>query len=267
MKRWGLFIGFVLAAGTVLAGTAERGESFTFVQVCDPQLGYKDYEREAASFRRAVRQINRLGPDFVVICGDLVQDAGAGSFADFTAIKEGFEMPCYYVPGNHDVGNKPTAESLDFYRQTLGADYFSIAHKGTVFVFVNMSLWKEHVPEETEKQDAWLSQTLAEASAAGAQIFVVGHYPLFTKHAGEWENYFNLPKKTRRRLLELFERYQVAAVLTGHRHRLVVNRYGRIQMVSGETTSRNSDKRPLGFRVWTVNAARPPEHVFVPLEE
>jgi 3',5'-cyclic AMP phosphodiesterase CpdA len=208
-----------------------------------------------------------LGPDFVVICGDLVHEPDAQSFAAFKAIKSGFEVPCYCVPGNHDVGNKATAESLEVYRETMGEDYFAVQHKGAWFVFVNTSLWKENVEGESEKQDAWLTETLREAAASGGPIFIIGHYPLFRRHAGEWENYFNLPKKARRRLLALYERSHVAAVLTGHTHRLLVNRYKDIQMVCGETTCRNSDKRPLGFRVWTVKKSGPPEHAFVKLND
>ena len=34
-------------------------------------------------------------------------------------------IPVYAVPGNHDVGNEPTRELLDIYRQRFGRDYYS----------------------------------------------------------------------------------------------------------------------------------------------
>jgi hypothetical protein len=47
---------------------------------------------------------------------------------------------------------------------------------------------------------------------------------------------------------------------------LVVNEYKGIQLVNGETTSKNFDKRPMGFRWWDVAAKGKMVHGFVALE-
>ncbi|MBC8468063.1 MAG: metallophosphoesterase [Planctomycetes bacterium] len=245
---------------------SDKTESFTFVQMCDTQLGFSDYEKDKASFRQAVRQINELNPDFVVICGDLVHTANDKSFSDFKEIISSFQMPCYYVPGNHDIGNKPTPESLQYYRKMLGEYYFVFEHKGTTFICVNTQLWKEPVQDESEKQDRWLKERLKIASGKGQQIFIVGHYPLFCREADEPEEYMNLPLEKRRELLRLFDQYNVVAVLNGHTHTLILNRYKNIQMVNAETTSKNFDKRPLGFRMWYATEEGLPRHDFVPLD-
>ena len=104
----------------------DKSESFTFVQISDTQLGFSDYQKDIHSFRQAVIQINDLDPSFVVICGDLVNNASDKSFSDFKDIKNSLKMPCYCVPGNHDIGNKPTQESLRRYRKIIGEDYFVI---------------------------------------------------------------------------------------------------------------------------------------------
>ena len=247
------------------ATDSDKAQSFTFIQISDPQLGFSDYEKDKESFRQAIRQINELNPDFVVICGDLVNTANDQSFSDFKEIKGSFHMPCYYVPGNHDIGNKPTPESLQYYRKTLGEDYFMFEHKGTTFIFVNTQLWKEPVQGESEKQDIWLKERLKIASEKEQQVFIVGHYPLFCKEADEADEYMNLPLEKRRELLNLFDQSNVVAVLNGHTHRLTLNNYNNIQMVGTETTSRNFDKRPLGFRMWSVEDKLPPKHEFVPL--
>ncbi len=246
---------------------SDKTESFTFVQISDTQLGFSDYQRDIDSFRQAVTQINDLNPDFVVICGDLVNDANDKSFSDFKEIKSSLQMPCYCVPGNHDIGNKPTPESLHRYRKIIGEDYFVVEHKGTTFIFVNTQLWKEVVENESEKQDVWLKERLKIASEKGQQVFVVGHYPLFCKRADEADEYMNLPLDKRGELLSLYDQYNVAAVLNGHTHKLTLNNYKDIQMVGAETTSKNFDKRPLGFRVWHVEDKLPPKHEFVPLSQ
>lgn len=243
----------------------DKNESFSFIQICDIQLGFSDYEQDIGSFRQAVRQTNELNPDFVVICGDLVNTADNKSFSDFKEIKSLLQMPCYCVPGNHDIGNKPTSKSLQHYRKTIGRDYFVLEHKGATFIFVNSQLWKEPLEYESEKQDLWLKEKLKNAFEKRQQIFVVGHYPLFCREVDEPEGYMNLPIKIRKELLGLFEQYSVVAVLGGHAHRLILNHYNEIQMVNAEAVSKNFDKRSPGFRLWHVKNNLPPIHKFIPL--
>jgi len=258
---------FVLTGlGLTSCRTPEPAGEFSFVQLCDTQLGMGGYEHDVATFTEAVDQINRLNPDFVLICGDLVQDRNEKSFADFKRIRNGFSVPCHCAPGNHDVGNTPTAESLAYYRSVIGEDYYSFDHKGHTFVIVNTQLWKVDVPEESELQDVWLEEVLKTADGKDAPVFVVGHYPLFLGDPDEAEEYMNLPVAKRQELLNLFERHGVVAVLGGHTHKLTINEYNGIQMVNGETTSKNFDKRPMGFRLWRVPESGKTAHTFVPLE-
>lgn len=226
------------------------------------------YEHDLKTFRQAVIQINALRPDFVVVCGDLVHTPNNTSFADFNRIKAGLEMPCYCVPGNHDIRNEPTRDSLQYYRKNIGTDYYSFEHKSCIFVMVNTQLWKVSVEDESEKHDSWLKASLeAAADRRKGRIFVVGHYPLFLRDPDEPEAYMNLPVARRKELLSIFEKCGVAAMLAGHTHRLITNEYRGIQLVNGETTSKNFDKRPFGFRVWHVTDPKPFKHDFVPLED
>jgi 3',5'-cyclic AMP phosphodiesterase CpdA len=245
---------------------ADSTQTFTFVQLCDPQLGFSDYEQDKTSLRQAVRQINTLNPDFVVLCGDMVNTADNRSYADFKDIMGGLAMPYYCVPGNHDVGNEPTAESLRNYRTTIGRDYFVHEHKGTAFVFINTQLIKQKVPAESDHQDAWLRENLRIAFEKGCPVFIVGHFPFYCQNADEPEAYMNLPLEKRTELLDLFAQYNVTAVLGGHTHRLILNNSQTLRRVNGATHSRNFDDRPLGFRLWHVNHSGLPDHQFVPLE-
>jgi len=238
---------------------------FRVVQLCDTQLGFGGYEHDVRSFSRAVKQINALKPDFTVICGDLVNRADEKSFADFNRIKTGLDAPCYCVPGNHDVGNTPTERSLQFYRETVGLDHFTVQHKGFSFLFVNTQLWKVAVKGESDKHDAWFRAALKEAARKRLPSVIVGHYPLFLKKPDEKEEYYNLPLAKRTELLQLFADNGVVAVLGGHTHRLIRNEYRGIQLLNGETTSRNFDKRPLGFRAWKPGKSGGIPVEFIPL--
>lgn len=244
---------------------APRPQSFTFVQICDTQLGMGGYEHDVITFKAAVRQVNALQPDFVVICGDLVNTANDKSFSDFNEIRAELTVPCYCVPGNHDIGKEPTQGSLAYYRQVVGEDYTSFEHKGYLFVLVNTQLWKSPMEGESKRHDSWLKGTLETAARKQSPAFVIGHYPLFLKTPDEAEEYMNLSPTKRKELLSLFEKGGVVAVLGGHTHRLIVNEHNGIQLVNAETTSKNFDKRPFGFRLWHVEGERPFKHEFVPL--
>ena len=71
-----LLLTFALFCITAVGAAAEPAQAakqpFTFIQICDPQLGKGGYEHDLKTFEQAVVQSNALKPDFVVICGDLV---------------------------------------------------------------------------------------------------------------------------------------------------------------------------------------------------
>ncbi len=231
----------------------KRQESFSFVQVCDTQLGMGGYEHDVASFELAVKQINELEPDFVVICGDLVHHATDSSYRDFLRIKKEFTIPCYVAAGNHDVGNTPNDTTLGYYRRTVGDDYYAFLHKGYAFIVTNTQLWKVSVENESDSHDLWFKETVAEQSKNRQPIFVIGHHPLYIEQPDEEEAYFNISPGKRKELLTLFVQNNVVAYLSGHKHEVVINKFENIQLVTGETTSKNFDGRPMGFRHWQVS--------------
>ncbi len=256
----------------VSAAESPKTKTFTFVQLCDPQLGMSErfegcsYADDVNSFRQAVKQINALKPDFVVICGDLVHSFSAKSIADFLRVKNEFTVPCYCVAGNHDVGEKPTAAYLQRYREAIGKDYYSFEHKGYTFVIANTQLWNLPLEGESKKHHDWVVQTLKEAKKRGSPVFMAGHYPLYVKNLEEKEDYCNLPLNIRKKLLPIYVESGVVAVLSGHTHKTIINNYQGIQLVTGEVTSKSLDHGPLGFRLWLITSPTSITHEMIPLE-
>jgi len=240
-------------------------KDFSFIQLCDPQLGMGGYQHDVETLKQAVKQINEMDCDLVVITGDLVHHASDTAFKRFMSIIEGFDVHCYLVPGNHDVGNIPNDSTLNYYREILGKDYYTYSHNGYAFVMVNSQLWKTDIGEESDRHDNWLATTLDSLNESQVPVIVVGHHPMFVKLADEPEQYSNLPVEKRAGLLNLFESREVKAYLSGHRHETLIRQHGEIQLVTGETTSKNFDKRPMGFRHWKVTEDTLIHH-FVPLE-
>lgn len=245
--------------------TEKELKPFSFVQMCDTQLGIGGYAQDMQAFNLAVEQINILDPDFVIICGDLVDIPNDSSFSDFIMIMESFNMPCYSAPGNHDVGNIPNDTTLSYYRNIIGNDYYEFQHKGYAFIVTNTQLWKVDVENESEKHDNWFKETLFAKSGKKNPVIVIGHYPLYIENPTEEGEYFDFFPVKRAEILELFTQNNVIAYLSGHTHKLIINNYENIQLVSGETTSLNFDKRLLGFRLWEVSSDTV-KHQFIPLE-
>jgi 3',5'-cyclic AMP phosphodiesterase CpdA len=133
-------------------------------------------------------------------------------------------------------------------------------------VVANTSLWKAPVEGESEQHDAWFKQTLQNAAQKHVPVFVVSHYPLFVKKPAETNGYYNLPAEKRKELLKLFEQGGVVVHLAGHTHRTITNDYHGIQIVASQTTSKNFDNQPYGFRLWHVGGRKPYRNEFIPLE-
>jgi serine/threonine-protein phosphatase CPPED1 len=262
---------FLLLAFSFTLAASQRDtakEAFTFVQVADPQLGKGGYEHDVALFRKVVERINALKPDFVVICGDFVEDFDRQSVADFKKIRSEIAVPSYLTPGNHELYYQPTAASLGRYRENFGKDYFSFKHKGYTFVIADSQLWKSPLAGETEKMDAWFKETLKKAKDENSPIFMVQHIPLYLKQPDEPEEpNYNLPPEKRKELLTLMLDFGVVAVLGGHTQETVINNYKGIQFVNTGSATKNDNNSPPGFRIWRVNSPKSIKHEVVTLKE
>ena len=261
--------------------------SFRFIQMADTQFGFfstplvlarfgwswtKDrFERETKNFEKAITAARGLDPAFVVFCGDLVNSWGhAGQAAEFLRIRDqlGDDVPFYVMPGNHDLGNRPTRESLAWYRATFGDDWYAFRHEDFHGIVLNSSLFTapENLPGEAAAQLLWLERELARARAAEARHLVVFlHYPLFLESADEPDSYSTVPTETRQILLALFSRFGVRAVFAGHAHRNAYAHAGEIEMVTTGSIGRPLGKDPSGFRAVDVYDDRL-EHAYYPLD-
>ena len=269
MKRVVLCVTALFASALAMATEAETG---VFVQLADTQFGMytedRDFVQETANYEFVVASLNRLKPAFVVICGDLINKPGDDAQRDeYLRISAMLDpaIRLYAVAGNHDVGNEPTPESLAYYREHFGPDYYSFQDTGIYGIVLNSSLlWgPAAVPDEAAAQERWLEQELAKAKAAGArEIVVFKHYPFFIESADEPDIYFNIPLEPRRRYLDLLKAYGVRYVFAGHYHRNAYATDGTLEMITSGPVS-----KPLegvsGLRIVRVTEAGL-EHSYFP---
>jgi predicted phosphodiesterase len=247
----------MVSAGKSADKTNKWQGNFMFFQMADTQLGAGDYEFNLKEFERAVDYANKKNPDFVVICGDLLSDP----FKDKE--KEGFKkvaaklkksISLHLIAGNHDVGNEPTREKMDWYHKYFGKDYYSFEHKGCVCLVLNSSLIKapKHMPEEQVKQKKWMLETLKKAKEDKVNhIFIFQHHPYFHQTLNEKVKrpYFCMADQ-KIEYFKIFQEHNVRAVFAGHYHRNVLGKDGDIEMITtGRIGGKSASNHDSGFRV------------------
>jgi len=248
-------------------------QPFFFLQVSDPQFGMfepgADSYRETPLVALAVARINALAPAFVICNGDVIDEPCSDvQFDEAERLFEGRDgnIPLHMVPGNHDIGDEPTAANLAWFRRRIGPDWFSFDHGGWHFVGLNSCLIADerHVPGEAQEQWEWLTGDLTRANGTPTLVFM--HHPLFLEAATEPDHYFNLSTAARTRYVDLFREHGIGTVLAGHLHRnneatdggLAVVTNGPVGMPLGDGLS--------GLRIVKV-ACGEIEHRFFALED
>ena len=236
---------------------------FFFVQISDPQFGMYsgggEFAQESANLEFAVAAINRLKPAFVVATGDLVNKPGdAALIAEYKRIagKLAAGIRLYNVPGNHDVGNQPTPQSLAAWRDNFGPDFYTFRTGQAAFFVLDSGLLAapEKVPEEAARQQRWLAAELERARRDGMRHLVVfQHHPYFVGDAAEKDQYFNVPLTIRRKCLDMLAAAGITHVFAGHLHRNAAGRDGNLEMVTtGPVGKPLGAEARSGFRVVIV---------------
>ncbi|MGA2773675.1 MAG: metallophosphoesterase [Bryobacteraceae bacterium] len=235
----------------------------TFIQMTDPQFGMyaenRGFAQETANFEFAVATANRLKPAFVVVTGDLVNAAGdAAQIAEFKRVAGRLDpsIRLFLMPGNHDLGNEPTKESLANYREQFGPDYYTFRVGDITGIALNSNLEKgaRNVPEEAAKMEAWFRTELAKARR-DKHVIVFQHIPFFLQDANEADRYENIPRETRQRYLKILHEYGIKQVFAGHYHSTSEARDGDLEMITTGPVGKPVPPARSGLRIVTVSAA------------
>ena len=118
-------------------------------------------------FPRAVRKLNELQPEFVMSVGDLITGGAKQKkesvllkqWQEFNSFIKGFDMPFFYLPGNHDVSNEVGDRVWD---KLYGVRYYSFVYKDVLFLCLNTQEgpgWRP--PSLGNEQVKWAAAELA----------------------------------------------------------------------------------------------------------
>jgi 3',5'-cyclic AMP phosphodiesterase CpdA len=230
----------------------------------DPQFGMyaqdKDFVRETANYEFAVATVNRLKPGFMIVLGDLVNKEGnPEQIREFLRISRKIDstIPVYYVAGNHDVGHRPTKETIEAYRKVFGRDYYSFRAGPVYGIVLNSTLITESQGADAEykEQLSWFKKELETAKASGApHIIVFQHHPLFLDNVNERDQYGNFPIDRRRPMLELMHDAGVHYVFAGHVHKNITVRDGDLEMTACGPVGMSFGDDGSGLRLAVITA-------------
>uniref|UniRef100_A0A3Q4HPU9 Serine/threonine-protein phosphatase CPPED1 n=1 Tax=Neolamprologus brichardi TaxID=32507 RepID=A0A3Q4HPU9_NEOBR len=268
---------FILYSLFVLDAEHKWTGPFFFIQAADPQLGLmkawrdgdcdgggEEWAEEVELTKQAVEAINQLRPRprFMVLCGDLVHAMPGTPFRegqekDLKAALKGTDpsIPLVFVSGNHDLGNTPTPSTVEQYCREWGDDYFSFWVGGVLCLVLNSQLFFDAsaCPELREAQEAWLEAQLSREPKP-KHILIFQHIPLYLKSPDEEDDYFNLQRTVRQKLLDRFKKAGVKAVFSGHYHRNAGGCHGGLDMVVSSAIGCQLGEDTHGVRVVVVTA-------------
>lgn len=246
----------------VLSVCANAAKSeFFFVQIADTQLGFttqnKDLGPDIANFEKAVENINRLKPAFVVISGDLTNAANdpaqTSAFLNVVKkIKKGIGV--FLVAGNHDMYTA-TKEDIASYQKSYGKDHYSFNCRGSKFIVMDsLLLWhKTADPTARTAQRVWFEEQLKSAkNKISSHIFVFTHHPWFLDKPDEADAYWTVPLTYRNDYLGLMEQYGVDFAVAGHYHREALGHDGKLTMTTTAPIAVPMGPEPVGFKVFKV---------------
>jgi 3',5'-cyclic AMP phosphodiesterase CpdA len=204
---------------------------FRLTQISDTHLARRLQEL-TDNFHRISEYIDTTRPDLVVNSGDLAFDAPT-SRNDLEFAKElhdALPVPCRHLPGNHDLGDNPTAvgpapkqpateQERQNYLAVIGEDRWRFDAAGWCFIGLNSLIMNTGLKSEAEQYD-WLASELAAVNGKPVALFL--HKPLFLNTPDDAElpetSIRYVPQPRRKDLIETFAAVDLRLVASGHVH-------------------------------------------------
>ena len=167
-------------------------------------------------FPAAVKKLNELQPEFVITVGDLIAGRSTKTelrdeWKEFNAFLENFEMPFFYLPGNHDMKDPTGTEVWD---EHFGSRHYAFVYKKVLFLCLNSQDGKTWRPPLIgPEQIAWAKKELARhKDVRWTMVFI--HQPVWLSEEG-----IILPRKGK----EILNRHdtgwpEIEAALEGRNH-------------------------------------------------
>jgi 3',5'-cyclic AMP phosphodiesterase CpdA len=219
---------------------------FRLTQISDTHLSRAGrFAKLTENFHRVSEHIDAIRPDLVINSGDVSWD-GPTSRSDLEYAKDlhmALPVNCRYLPGNHDIGDNPTAvgtppthpaneKDRAAFVDVFGEDRFQFEAAGWCFIGLNSLIMNTAIPSEAEQMD-WFASKLSAANGRPIALFL--HKPLFLQTPDDPETPGTairfVPQPVRAQLVTMLGAHDVRLVASGHVHQRRDFTYGRMRHV------------------------------------
>ena len=217
---------------------------FRLTQISDTHLARR-FQKLTDNFHRASEYIDATRPDLVVNSGDLAFDAptSRGDLEFAKELHDALPVPCRHLPGNHDLGDNPTAvgpapkqpaseQERQNYLAVIGEDRWRFDAAGWCFIGQNSLIINTRIDAEAEQFD-WLASEIARVDGKPVALFL--HKPLFLNAPDDAElpetSIRYVPQPRRKNLIETFAAVDLRLVASGHVHQRRDFTYGHTRHV------------------------------------
>lgn len=196
---------------------ARAADELTFVVLGDTRPG-RDLKQPAV-FLQIIEKINETAPRAVFHTGDIIYgktDEGSGieqQYKDYFRVSGRLKSEIHITPGNHDIWDERSAR---VFREKFGYLYRSVTIGSNHFILLNSTLPGKNGSLSGE-QRLWLEKELEKSAGRGRNIFVFLHHPMYPVDGYVGKCMDRYPEE-RDSLHELFRRYGVRYVFSGHEH-------------------------------------------------
>jgi len=204
---------------------------FRLTQISDTHLARR-LQMLTDNFHRVSEHIDATRPDLVINSGDLAFDAPTSrSDLEFAReLHDALPVPCRHLPGNHDIGDNPTAvgpapkqpateQERKNYLDVIGEDRWRFDEAGWCFIGLNSLIMNTGIDSEAEQFD-WLASELSKADRRPVALFL--HKPLFLNTPEDTELESSairyVPQPRRKELIEMLSGADLRLVASGHVH-------------------------------------------------
>ena len=251
----------------LIMATSQR-DRFSFAFIADPQIGMASFSglrgtgSDKERLDRAIEYINNNEVAFLIFGGDQIHSVdGESANAQLDVFEEclaKLAVPYYGVIGNHEQAdaNLPMEQyapmqSCKYIERSLPVR-FSFSYGNAVFVGINC-LWLrgDFGNEYTQKELDYLETHFSKLPTDCEHSFVVMHWPLFISYPGEENTCWNMPNRTQ--LMDLFKKYKVTCVLSGHWHQDIDAHWNGISLITSIGTSTFAQyPEETSFKIFTM---------------
>lgn len=251
-----IWVAFCIGILFLASTSANAFDKVKFAVISDPHISIPQQKGVADGFKlglktvmlteNAVAELNKVKDlKFVLVAGDLTQDAEPWNIDELHRILDRLNVPYYVVLGNHDLSRVPHEKKdqpvtlskytvasafigrsggmvpgMTYYSHEVAKDLVLVAlDTPRPQVFVAEAGLNDFGGKMDEGQMKWLEDTLKKNR--GKTIMILTHHNLVPWGEGDKTNYnnygwFRLDNSDEVR--DLLEKYKVKLVFSGHRH-------------------------------------------------